>query len=349
MSYPETKTSIIWPEDNRKADDHIERVSIMDEESSRLKIFKLQNSAVNNEIIRNEILINLINDNTQRVLVRTKGNKKHKGKVYTICALYYDDDLLKKLKITGETWNLFTGYDRRVYNALCTLWLAEIKKVSLNKIFAVINGYAKSNPALSHLKKIKNAINKLQSIVLKLDITEEYKNNMLNEDILIESGILKSSDIGKDKKIEIEDNIIYLQSEEIIRADKKKYTVMTIIKEPIFLTYNRAKKTLISVPMEYIALKNINATDRIMAIQDYLLMRIINYKKRYMIHNKILYDTMYKNSGIKKPETGKERRRDRNKIHVLMDGWKKEGLIKSYQDIRRGKAYVGILFNAERE
>lgn len=341
MSCPETRTSI-WPKDSRKADDKIERISIA--ESGLLKKYKILNSPVNNEIIRNKILSDLIDETKQNVIVRRK-TKKSAGKVYTICALYYDDEALKKEKITG-TWNLLTGYDRRIYNTLCSMWLNDIKTVTLNKIFTTMNGYVRSNPAQSHLKKIRNAIGKLKSIIVYIDMTEENKKGMLDKDVLIEAGILKRSD---DVKAEIKDNIIHVEFESVPRADGKKCIIIRIIEEPILLTYNRAKRTLIDVPIQYISFKNSNATEKMIAIQDYLLMRIISYKKKKLEKNKILYDTLYRDSGIRKPELSKDRIRDRKKIYKLMEDWIEKGLITSYKDVKSGRAYSGIVFEAERE
>ena len=77
-------------------------------------------------------------------------------------------------------------------------------------------------------------------------------------------------------------------------------------------------------------------------------MRIVNFKKKRFPQKKILYYTMYRDSGVKTPELSKDRIRDRRKIYKLMDGWVDKGLIKSYQDIRKGRAYKGIAFEADR-
>lgn len=220
----------------------------------------------------------------------------------------------------GFPVSILNGFDRRVYNSLCTLWLFGEKNVTPNRIFAVMHGFAKRSASTDQARKIMDSINKMSDVVVYVDI-------------------------GQNVRI---DNMLYIQTNRIKRADGKKCTMIKIISEPILLTYNKAKKTLISVPTECISNSDLNTTEKILAIQDYLLMRIVNFKKKRFPQKKILYYTMYRDSGVKTPELSKDRIRDRRKIYKLMDGWVDKGLIKSYQDIRKGRAYKGIAFEADR-
>lgn len=92
--------------------------------------------------------------------------------------------------------------------------------------------------------------------------------------------------------------------------------------------------TLLTVPMEYIGLKNTSATEKSIAFQDYLLLRIMSYKNGNMRENKILYNTIYKDSGIERPKLSKDFKRDRDIIKKLLDEWLDQGLITGYEDMK---------------
>ena len=133
-----------------------------------------------------------------------------------------------------------------------------------------------------------------------------------------------------------------------ITSEKGKVTKsIQMISEPALLTYNRAKKTLITIPMEYIGLMNANATEKVIAFQDYLLMRIMSYKSGKLKRNKILYETMYRDSGMEKPPLSKDFIRDREVIKKLLDEWVEKGLVTSYKEVKEGRSFVGVEFEVD--
>ena len=108
--------------------------------------------------------------------------------------------------------------------------------------------------------------------------------------------------------------MLHFRKGEIVSEKGKVFKSIQIVGEPTLLTYNRAKKTLLTIPMEYIGLQGQNATDKTIAFQDYLLMRIYGYKNKKMRENKVLYDTLYRDSGQEKPALSKDFIRDRETI-----------------------------------
>lgn len=342
----------IWKEESCSADpkqQKSERIEEVKNSKGKIKTFSQQNSPVNNELIRNPAMNDLYSQETNgqsaihpmEVTVREKHG--HKAPVITMCSFSYEDDVdLEILNPNGRF--TITGYDRRVYNAIGTLWLNGNKTVSLTEIFVIMNGYTKSNPSSKQLKAIEKSLIKLKSIKIYIDLTEEVKANIVKDpNVLVEAGILKNEK-DKIKSVVIEGNMLNYDVVTITSAQGNVTKNINILSEPKLLTYNRAKRTLLPIPMEYIGMKNSNATEKTIAFQDYLLMRIIGYKNGKLRENKILYDTLYRDSGIKRPDFSKDLIRDRETVQKLLDEWKKKGFIKGYDEVKEGRSYVGVVF-----
>ncbi len=96
--------------------------------------------------------------------------------------------------------------------------------------------------------------------------------------------------------------------------------------------------------MEYVGLEGQNSTDKTIAFQDYLLMRIFGYKNGKLRENKILYDTLYRDSGQEKPEDSKGFIRDRETIVKMMEEWQRKGLITGFSEVKESRSYTGLTF-----
>lgn len=317
--------------------------------SGRIENFLQQNSPINNELIRNEEMNDILHTNTDghesiiptEVITRTRSKKA--SQVITICSFAYGNDVNQSI-FSLKSANTISAYDLRIYNAICTLYLYGINPISLNEIYAVMTGYKKNNPNTSQTSAIERCLEKLSSLNVSIDITDEFKANLIQDkQPLIDAGILKNN---KDtiKKVTIEGKMItYIRSTTESEAGKK-YRCYTITTGPALLTYNRAKKTLIAIPMEYIVLNNNKTTERLIAFQDYLLIRIMGYKNGKMRENKILYSTIYRDSGVDVPGDKSNRKRDRLAIKNMMNEWIAAGLLESFRETKKGKTIDGIEF-----
>ena len=341
----------IWKEEAYSADpkqQNSERLEVVETSDGRIDTFVQQNSPVNNELIRNSTMNELYGHeiNGQLTILPTEVTVRerhgHISPVISMCSFSYDDDVDLEILNRNGRYKI-TGYDRRVYNAVGTLWLNGRRTISLTEIFCIMNGYARSNPSSKQLQAVEKSLMKLKSIKFYIDMTQEIKANIIKDkDVLIEAGILKSR-TDKIKSAVIEDNMLHFRVGTITSEQGKVFKSIQIVGEPSLLTYNRAKGTLLSIPMEYIGLTESNATEKTIAFQDYLLMRIIGYKNGKLRENKILYDTLYRDSGIEKPELPKDFFRDRETVRKLLEEWKKKDLIKGYEEVKEGRSYVGVV------
>ena len=361
--------SFLWKESAASRDirtDHPEASEIIVTNDTRLENFIMQNSPVNNEIARNTYLNDLLTtdvDGQLKIVPTSVVSRNEHGKtsqVITMCAFSYGEDTdADILEIKGA--NKITPYDRRVYNALSTLYMNGRTTISLTEIYAVMTGYKRTNPNTSQIKRIEDAIRKFCSINAYIDMTDEVNARILDKQPLIDAGFLKDKS-DKVKKATIESKLLHVRVGTLESESGKVYKSYKLLDEPTLLTYNRAKRTLISIPMEYVGLLNTSATDKTIAFQDYLLMRLMSYKNKKMKENRILYSTLYRDSGVPNPadmiddcedkKKAKEMakttiKRDREIIVKMMVEWKNSGLISSFKEYKEGQSIVGIQFEMD--
>ena len=342
----------IWKDKENTAvvDDVRDSIQVIERESMRIESFVQQNSPVNNEMIRNAAMNDLYSDDIdgQLQMLPTVVRERH-GKsepVISYVSFSYDDTADLEILNKKGRFNI-TAYDRRVYNAVSTLFTNGRITVSLSEIFSVMTGYKRTNATKSQLETIERSLEKLKSIKVYIDMTEEVRHKLIKDKRpLIDAGILNDQS-DRIKRAVIEDNMLHFRKGELISENGKVFKSIQIIAEPALLTYNRAKKTLLTIPMEYIGLESRNATDKTIAFQDYLLMRIFGYKNNKMRENKILYETLYRDSGQERPEDSKGFIRDRETVTKMMKEWKDKGLITDFSEVKEGRSYTGIIFYIE--
>ena len=342
----------IWKDKENTAvvDDVRDSIQVIERDSMRINSFVQQNSPVNNEMIRNAAMNDLYSSDIdgQVQMLPTVVREKH-GKsepVISYVSFSYDDTADLEILNKKGRFNI-TAYDRRVYNAVSTLFTNGRITVSLSEIFSVMTGYKRTNATKSQLETIERSLEKLKSIKVYIDMTEEVRHKLIKDKRpLIDAGILNDQS-DRIKRAVIEDNMLHFRKGELISENGKVFKSIQIIAEPALLTYNRAKKTLLTIPMEYIGLESRNATDKTIAFQDYLLMRIFSYKNNKMRENKILYETLYRDSGQERPEDSKGFIRDRETVTKMMQEWKDKGLITDFAEVKEGRSYTGIIFYTE--
>lgn len=353
MSMATTEKSI-WREspDSGVIQSSREGTEIIEVSTSRIDGFVQQNSPVNNEMIRNATMNDLYTTEVdgQLKMFPTVVREKHgkEAPVVSYVSFSYDDTVDLEILNKNGRYKI-TAYDRRVYNAISTLFINGRTTVSLSEIYSIMTGYARSNPTKNQIESIEKSLKKLGSIKVFIDMTEEVKSHMIQDkQPLIDAGVLKDHG-DKIQSAVIEDNMLHFKVGTIKSEKGKVFKSIRIVGEPTLLTYNRAKKTLLTIPMEYIGLDGQNATDKTIAFQDYLLMRIFGYKSKKMRENKVLYETLYRDSGQERPEDSKGFIRDRETVTKMLKEWQDKGLITGYEEVKEGRSYVGIVFYTEEQ
>lgn len=352
------KVESIWKEQAVSSDIKHQPVSekfeIIGYSGRHIEQFVKQNSPVNNEIARNAELNDLYKesiftgDSAELTEVTVRKGHGRMSPVYTFCSFTYDESVdLERLNKNGRY--KITGYDRRVYDAIGTLWLDGKKRMSLTEIFEVMNGYSRAKPSTKQLQSLEKSLNKMRSILVYIDLSQEVKSNMIpNKEVLVAAGLIKNLS-DNIKSVVIDENMLQFRMETVTSEQGKVIKHIKLKDEPCLLTYNRAKGTLISIPMEYIGLQDSNATEKSIAFQDYILMRIISYKNGKLSSDTILYDTLYRDSGIERPSVPKDLKRDRDVVKKIMEELQRKGLIISFAENQEGRSFVGITFRTDRK
>ena len=141
-----------------------ERTELIRINTGRLERFVQQNSPVNNELIRNEVMNELYGTEvdgqlkflTTEVTVRERHGDN--TPVYSLCSFSYDDSVDLTILNKNGRYKI-TAYDRRIYNALSTLYLEGRKIVTLSEIFGVMTGYARTNPSSGQIEAVERSLN----------------------------------------------------------------------------------------------------------------------------------------------------------------------------------------------
>lgn len=324
-------------------------------DSGQIKKFVQQNSPVNNALARNYQGLNDLyeGDAGQLSLIPTEVTvRESKGTlppVHTLCTFFYDADDVDLALVNSRGRYQISGYDRRVLNAVSTLWQNRRRTVSITEIYRLMNGYRRGNPSSSQLEAVSRSLYKLSRVQVKLDLTQEWNANMIrNPQPLVEAGILKDAS-DRVRSVELRDHLLNYREGTITSEKGVVFKSIQITSEPPLLTYNRLRKTLISIPMEYVGMQTVSATEKSIAMQDYLLMRIYTYKAGKLMQNRVLYETLYADSGEEMPTLSKDRIRDREMIGKMLDEWVKMGLLESWQEVKKGRSFIGIEFTVKEE
>lgn len=343
--------SSLWDERAKGANSERQNTADLDiqVESSHIKMYAQQNSPVNNALVRDSLMNDLLPDRIDGQIqivqtpVRVREKKGRNEDVYTLCSFSYDDAVDLALLNKKDRYKI-SGYDRRVYDAIGTLYLNGKRKFTLTEIYQVMNGYPDTNPNKNQLQAIERALIKMQSVQVFIDLTAELRAKIIpHKEILVEAGYLKSMTDDVESAT-IEDRMLKCTIGRFKSKQGRELVTIVIDKEPSLLSYNRSKGTLISIPMEYIGLYGVSSTDKAYAFQNYLLARIFGYKNHRLKENRIRYDTLYRDSGVEKPQRPTEIKRDRELILRMMEEWKSKELLASYTEWKEGKSFVGVMF-----
>jgi hypothetical protein len=170
----------------------------------RIENFLQQNSPVNNSLMRDEALKDILqtdtdgNESVVPTEIVSRAQSRKTSQVITMCSFSYGNDINQAV-FEFKNANILSAYDLRLYNAVCTLYLYGRNPVTPNEIFTVMTGYKKKNPNTNQIAAVERCLEKLSSINVSINITDELKANLiLDKQPLIDAGILKNN---KDRKV----------------------------------------------------------------------------------------------------------------------------------------------------
>lgn len=282
------------------------------------------------------------------LIVISKG-KKHRGPgVETVLQLTYEGD---NVNITGR--QPFTSYDRIVYNALSTLFVAGDPSHLVTPAMvwrAMVGASETENPSPQQLGAVTKSIDKMRFMRARIDCSAELAHYGATLDGMpISNGIV--------------DTYLLNASGVTVSAGGRSVTAYRITDAPILYTYASKIKQVITVPARLLDVRRVErdgkttgpriaTTESRLLIRDHLLNRISGMKGDNKLENRVIalnsYDRngqrhigLYEAAGYKEPAKI-EAKRVREYAAQVLTYWAAIGWIKGHSMKRTGREITGI-------
>lgn len=196
-----------------------------------------------------------------------------------------------------------TQYDLRVYMAIGNLYNAGNSKISIRDIYKTMGN--NNNPAPNQRKKILLSIEKMSSIRITIDTTEEEQAGYRYPNLHIKRR-----------------NLLYTKVDVAFKRGQET-EVIVLMEEPVLFQFALARNQYTTVPATLLC-SPLSKTEATLAIENYLLKRITERGKN---DGTILLSTVYEKAGI---QTKQQRYKAKEKIKNLLDYYKEQGFISDY-------------------
>lgn len=250
-----------------------------------------------------------------------------------------------------------SGIDNAVYNAVATAFYYHKRSssgrpfyITPQEIWRLMNGTqdAKKNPSAAQMQKVCDSMDKMRFTRLYMDISEEIKAyNLTFEDERLKSGAIDT---------------YMLKSDKVSFTTEKGKTLIgyRVDQEPILYTYNAAKDHVLFVPFDLLDTSQTTGNEgSTIEIRNYLLQQIELMYNGQRDSLRILYETIYKATGLESPEERtrgntytnentrrsaltQEAKRDREKIAAILTAWKAKDYITDFCPVKKGRAFIGV-------
>ena len=324
----------------------------------------------NRMIIPNHKLVNSLTRATRTpediVEIVTEVSKRGaKNKVTATCVLSYEGD---DVKISGR--QPFTEYDRNVYNAVVSLYVAGNRVITSDMVWRTMTGKTEQEkPTPGQKAAVTKSIDKMRFMRAQIDCSDEFKMRRIELDGKLVNGA------GFD------DNLLHL-SVTWVRAGKNTIRAYEFPQEsrfaPILYQYSAAVKQVINVPIALLDVKKLDKhgkptthsleyTERRVILKGYLLRRIEGMKGRNALNSRNIafmdymkdgqtHEGLYTVAGYPElsqpmPEgvTDAEKTKRKNDARYIREDaaailgyWTASGYIKGFSEYRGGRAVAGF-------
>jgi peroxiredoxin family protein len=257
----------------------------------------------------------------QPLTIAGKGTEKP---VNVIVTLSWDE---KNLHFSKE----ITPFDREVQTIVCSIYEAGNTSFTAATVYRIMNGMTDSSRIRPEaIKKINLSIDKQRFTRLTIDCTSEAKL----------FGWKATSYKEDDMLLAVQGAKMRLQNGE--EADTYLFNTM-----PILYKHSARIGQVITYPIELLdTRKHLKNTDEVTVTRGYLLRRIEEMKnKKTKSGNKIRYETIVKESGIKLTEQINQTRKKmkvREQVIAILNYLIELKEIKGYSEYKRGRIFLGI-------
>lgn len=314
-----------------------------------IKLYGILNDKATTQLINTDGFTQELNG---QLILRWAVNQApaEKAPVPTYIALTYEGT-------AGHLNKRLTAFDKAVYEAVATSFFYHKQKngsrdfkITPQEVWRIMNGTASTSktPSDKQVEKVCSSLDKMRFTRSYLDLREELEANYFTmEDDRMVKGIIDTYLLKADKV-------------EITTAKGRIITAYRVTDEPILYSYNKLKGHLVLVPYELLDTSDSTGNEgNTIEFRSYLLQQIGLMYEGERNNPRILYSTLYRDTGTQPPEERlspanyatetaykrnirKEAQRDRDKISALLDSWKAKDWIKGYKQVKKGQAYIGV-------
>lgn len=239
----------------------------------------------------------------QRYNVAKKGSKKPVDILYSL-----DFTDLENVSITRK----LEPYDKRVYLAVAARFNAGYDVMTVQQIYNDM-GYT-GRAGASDIRKINAALTKMRSAQLFIDNIAEAKSYKYDH-------------------FKYDGALLPMERIQAIINGQTAEAAIHLFREPPMVSFARERKQLTTIDIKLLDTP-LNKTNANIALEDYLIEEIARIKKGNR-SNKMLYETIYENTGIK---TAKQKQRAPEKIRQLLSYYEACKFIKNYKEMKDGVA-----------
>lgn len=290
----------------------------------------VQTSQVSNFVMPNSKISNILTDtNLETKEVGTLDNifntalnvttLENKSKsVTTSCFISYDESVvLDKSKP-------FTEYDRAVYNAITSHFVAGNTVFSAAMVYRAMAGNNSKNPSPQQIGAVTRSITKMGGMRIKIDASSEF----------IKRGLLKEGDEW------VRDEQLLYYTLDRVTINGKKAEAYTLIKGPILYSYAATIKQLITVPIQVLDTPSDN-TEKTINMKNYLIRRIEGIRNPHnkLKSNSILLSKLYE---LTNARNNTEYTRVRKQCNIMLDYWVSSGFIKDFKFLKQKRTIYAI-------
>ena len=277
--------------------------------------------------------------------------KRKRGRgldVESFLQLAYEGD---DVRITGR--RPFTSFDRVVYNAITTLYVAGDPDHTMTPAMvwrAMVGAKDSENPSPQQLNAVTDSIDKMRFMRARIDCSAELARYGATLDGMpISKGIVDT----------------YLLQASAVKVDAggHEVTAYHVTEPPVLYTYSAKMRQVITVPAKLLDVRRLGRdgkttggriaiTEGRLLIRDHLLKRISGMKGDNRLDNHVISLASYERNGRRhiglyeaagySDPTKQDADRVRKYAAQVLDYWTATGYIKGYAFKRAGKATTGI-------
>lgn len=330
---------------------------------STLAIVPELHSMPNHKLVNALTHVPAIDESGFNVLIDVSKNGA-KNVVTSSCLLTYEGD---NLKITGR--QPFTQYDRAVYDAVTSLWIAGNRTVTADMICREMVGKTEQEkPSQGQKSAVTKSLEKMRFTRATINCGDEFAMRRIQIDGSAATG-------GYDE------NLLYLRGK-WLKAGKHTIRGYDILSAPVLYEYSRMTKQIISVPVALLDVKkrdkkgeftthSLDYKESRVLLKSYLLRRIEGMKGKNGLNNHCIALKDYEKGGkiheglytiagnpeLSQPAeagaTDAERTKRKNDaryirddVELILDYWKAGKYIKGYKPYK-AKGSTGAIAGYE--